>query len=118
IRDSRIKGTRLLAEALASCTSRPRLFLAASASGFYGDRGEELLDENASRGNGFLADVVADWETAGSAAIAAGIRTVNLRTGVVLSRYGGALKKMLPAFRLGVGGRLGDGRQYMSWIAL
>lgn len=118
IRDSRVVGTRLLAEALASLSSKPKLFLSASATGYYGDRGEELLDETASRGEGFLAELVEDWEAASLPAARVGIRTVNVRIGVVLARGGGALAKMLPVFRLGLGGKLGSGRQYMSWIAL
>lgn len=118
IRDSRVQGTRLLANALASLSAKPKFFLCASAGGYYGDRGDTELSEDASRGDGFLADVVVDWEAASQPAVAAGIRTVCLRTGVVLARNGGALKKMLPVFRLGLGGRLGSGRQYMSWIAL
>ena len=118
IRDSRIVGTKLLAETLASLTSPPRLFLCASATGYYGSRGDTILTDDGSLGTGFLAEVVAAWEEASRPATAAGIRTVNLRIGVVLAASGGALEKMLPAFKLGVGGKLGSGKQYMSWITL
>lgn len=118
IRDSRVQGTKLLAQALAGLTSPPALFLCASATGYYGSRGDAILTERDVGGTGFLAEVVAAWEEAGRPAAEAGIRTVNLRTGVVLAKKGGALKKMLPAFKLGIGGKLGDGAQYMSWITL
>jgi uncharacterized protein (TIGR01777 family) len=118
IRESRVAGTRLLAETLASLASRPNVLVCASATGFYGDRGEEWLDESSTPGRGYLAEVCHDWEAASAPAEAAGIRVVRLRFGIVLARQGGALAKMLPAFRLGLGGRLGDGRQYWSWIAL
>jgi uncharacterized protein len=116
IRDSRVAGTRALAQALARATKRPRVFLAASAIGYYGDRADEVLNEKSAPGTGFLADVCREWEAATQAAVDAGIRTAHLRTGVVLSAEGGALKKMLPPFRMGVGGRVGSGRQWMSWI--
>ncbi len=118
IRESRVAGTRLLAEALASLPSRPKVLVCASATGFYGDRGDEWLDESSPAGRGYLAEVCREWEAASAPAEGAGIRVVRLRFGIVLARQGGALAKMLPAFRLGLGGRLGDGRQYWSWIAL
>lgn len=118
IRTSRIDGTRLLSEAIASLQPRPSVFLSASAIGYYGDRGEQELDETSSPGEGFLADVCRQWEEMTKAATTAGIRTVRMRFGMVLASNGGALAKMLPAFRLGLGGRLGNGRQYVSWISL
>lgn len=118
IRDSRVRGTRLVAEALAKCERAPRVLIAASAIGFYGDRGEEELTEDSENGEGFLAEVCREWEEASRAAREDGIRVVNARIGVVLSKEGGALKKMLMPFRLGLGGRIGSGRQSMSWISL
>ena len=118
IRDSRIKGTGLIAGALARASSRPRTFVCASAIGYYGDRGDEQLTESSSPGSDFLADVCREWEAACEPARAAGIRTVNARIGVILSPEGGALKKMLPPFRMGLGGVMGNGRQYMSWVTL
>jgi len=118
IRDSRIQGTRLLAERLARLARKPAVLVCASAIGYYGHRGEEVLRESSPAGSGFLADLCREWEAASGAAASAGIRVVNLRTGLVLSRQGGALPRMLVPFRLGVGGRIGDGRQYMSWITL
>lgn len=118
IRDSRTGPTRLLAEACAARSDRPTVFISASATGLYGDRVDERLDESAASGSGFLAEVCQAWEAALTPATQAGIRTVALRTGVVLTRDGGALAKMLPAFRLGLGGRLGSGRQWFSWITL
>ena len=118
ILESRVKGTRLLAETLAREPSKPVVFCSASAIGYYGDRGNVTVDESSSRGNGFLADVCQQWEAATQPALDAGIRVVNLRLGVVLSPNGGALKSMLTPFRLGLGGVIGSGRQYLSWIAL
>ena len=118
ILDSRVKGTKLLSDALASLERPPKVMVCSSAIGYYGDRGEEELTEESSPGSGFLADVARRWEAACQPAAEAGIRIVNLRTGIVLSPAGGALAKMLTAFRLGAGGRLGSGHQYMSWIAL
>ncbi|MDA8062684.1 MAG: TIGR01777 family oxidoreductase [Actinomycetota bacterium] len=115
---SRTEGTTLIAETLARLDPRPRVLLSASAIGYYGDRDDELLGEEASSGSGFLADVCRQWEQATSAAEAAGIRTVHLRTGIVQAREGGALAKQLPIFSLGLGGRLGSGRQWVSWISL
>lgn len=118
IRDSRIEGTRLLSQALAGLEKPPKTFLVASAIGYYGNRGDEQLTEIAGPGKGFLSGVVRDWEQETQVAREAGIRTVNMRIGVVLSPNGGALKKMLLPFKLGLGGVMGDGQQYMSWIVL
>jgi len=118
IRDSRVHGTRLLADTLAKLPSPPKTLIVASAIGWYGDRGDEWLDERSRLGAGFLADVCREWEAAAQPAVEKGIRVVHLRFGVVLSAKGGALKKMLPPFRMGLGGRIGNGRQQMSWIAL
>jgi len=118
IRDSRVVGTELLASALAEVSPKPRVLVSASASGYYGARGDEALDETAAQGSGFLASVCGEWEAATSAARDAGIRVVHARIGVVLASGGGALAKMKMPFLLGVGGRIGDGSQYMSWITL
>jgi uncharacterized protein len=116
IRESRVLGTRNLATALAECETKPRILICASATGFYGDRGDEILHEESSGGGGFLADVCREWEDASRVAAEAGIRTVNMRTGLALSARGGALEKMLKPFKLGLGGRIGSGRQWWSWI--
>ena len=118
IRDSRVCSTKTLAEAMSRLVKPPRAFVVASAIGYYGDRGDENLIEASARGKGFLADVCGAWEGAAAAARAAAVRVVNLRIGVVLSPLGGALAQMLPPFRLGAGGPIGEGRQWMSWIAL
>jgi hypothetical protein len=118
ILQSRIQGTRLLAESLAGLSTPPEVLVSASAVGYYGDRGEELLDENSAPGTGFLPDVCREWENAAESASAEGIRVVTLRTGIVLSIAGGALPKMLPVFRMGLGGKIGSGRQFISWIVL
>lgn len=118
IKHSRIHGTRILSEALARARARPRLLVAGSAVGYYGSRGSELLSESSTPGTGFLAEVVIGWEAAAAAARDAGIPVATLRTGPVLSTNGGALAKMLPPFRMGLGGVVGPGRQYMSWIAM
>jgi len=121
VRDSRVQGTRTLSLAAAeSCrrTGMPRTFVAASAIGYYGNRGDELLTEQSPPGSDFLAHVCEEWEAATTPAADAGVRVVNLRIGVVLAGQGGALKAMLPAFRLGLGGPVGNGRQFWSWIAL
>ncbi|MHC4390555.1 MAG: TIGR01777 family oxidoreductase [Planctomycetota bacterium] len=118
IRDSRIEGTRLLSETLASLEQPPKVLVSASAIGFYGDRGEEALNEESEPGTGFLAEVCRDWERATKAAQEAGIRVAHARFGVILSPRGGALAKMLTPFRMGAGGRLGSGKQFMSWISL
>jgi uncharacterized protein len=116
IRESRVVGTRNLVEGLAKLTTQPRALVSASAVGFYGSRGDQLLDEAAGPGNDFLAEVCQAWEKESQAATEFGIRVVNIRTGVALGRQGGALKKMLLPFRLGLGGPLGNGRHWMSWI--
>jgi uncharacterized protein (TIGR01777 family) len=118
IRDSRIHGTRALVNTVIGLTAPPKAFICASAIGYYGDRGDELLTEDSRSGSGFLADVCRSWEAAAEPAARQGIRVVNLRFGVILSPRGGALAKMLTPFRLGAGGRVGDGQQYMSWVAL
>lgn len=118
IRDSRIEGTRTLARALAGLKRRPSVFVSGSAIGFYGDTGDVAVDESAPRGEGFLAELCLDWEAAARPAADAGIRVVHPRTGLVFAREGGLLGKVLPLFRLGLGGRLGTGRQWMSWISL
>jgi uncharacterized protein len=115
---SRVESTRALVGVLAELRQPPKTLLAASAIGIYGNRGDELLDERAAPGKGFLADLCQEWEAAARPAVGAGIRVVHLRLGVVLGRRAGALGKMLPLFRLGLGGRLGSGRQWMSWIGL
>ena len=118
IRNSRVEGTRSLCDALAQRDHPPRVVVSASAIGFYGDRGDQLLDEQSSPGNGFLPEVVQVWEQATRPASQRGIRVVCLRFGMILSRHGGALAKMLRPFRFGLGGCLGNGRQYWSWVAL
>jgi uncharacterized protein len=118
IRDSRVKGTHLLCEALAHLTRPPKVVVCASGIGFYGDRGAEVLTEGSPPGASFLARVCQAWETAAQPAHKRGIRVVHLRLGMVLSPAGGALAKILPPYRLGLGGILGHGCQYMSWIAL
>jgi uncharacterized protein (TIGR01777 family) len=115
IRTSRIEGTRSIVRGVLLAGLRPPVLVCASATGFYGDRGEDELTESAEKGTGFLADVTAEWEAASRDAVRAGIRVVNLRSGVVLGKSG-ALQKMLTPFRLGVGGPIGSGRQWMPWI--
>ena len=115
IRESRVEGTRRF---IAALPAPPRVFICSSAVGFYGSRGDEILTETSAPGTGFLANLCAEWERAADEAQALGARVVKLRTGVVLGPEGGALQKMLPAFRLGVGGRLASGRQWMPWIHL
>lgn len=117
IRESRVQGTRTIAEACARLTPRPEVLVCASAVGIYGSRGDEWLDESSALGDDFLADVGREWEAAAQPARDAGIRVVHLRIGVVLNPGGGALAKMVTPFLAGVGGRLGDGRQWMSWIS-
>ena len=114
--DSRVQGTRHLAEALAEAPQRPPVLITGSATGFYGSRGEEILTEDSALGQGFLPEVCREWEAAAEPAEEAGIRTTQMRIGVVLSPTGGALQRMLLPFRLGLGGRIGDGRQWWSWI--
>ncbi|MDT0264897.1 TIGR01777 family oxidoreductase [Streptomyces sp. DSM 44915] len=118
VRDSRVLGTTAVAEAIAAQTTPPRVFLCGSAIGYYGDTGDRPVDEDAAAGQGFLADVCQDWEGAAEAARRAGVRTVHLRTGLVASRKGGAWARLFPIFRAGVGGRLGNGRQYWSVISI
>lgn len=118
ILDSRTQGTSHLAEAAAKAAQRPRVFISASAVGYYGDRGDEILRENSPSGGGFAAEICRQWEAATQLAANAGIRTAQMRLGVVMSADGGALPKMLPPFRLGLGGRLGSGRQWWSWVAV
>jgi len=118
IRDSRVLGTKLVAGALAKLSPMPRVLVSASATGYYGACGDEALDESAPQGSGFLASVCGAWEAAASDAREAGIRVVHPRIGVVLARHGGVLAKMKVPFLLGMGGRIADGSQYMSWITL
>ena len=116
IRESRAKGTWNLSEALANAEEKPRVFICGSAVGYYGDRGDELLREDSTPGKGFLSEVCQEWEEATMTAVQADIRTAHIRTGMVLSADGGALKAMLMPFKVGLGGRIGSGRQWMSWI--
>ena len=117
--DSRVQGTTVLSQALADLGGEgPRVLVSGSAIGFYGDRGDEEVDEASPAGDGFLADICRAWEEATAPAEEAGVHVAHIRTGIVLSRHGGALKKMLPLFKLGAGGRFGKGRQWMSWISI
>lgn len=117
--DSRVDGTTLMAETIAGLAGAgPSVLLSGSAIGFYGDRGDEIVDEQSDAGDGFLAEICRRWEAGTAAAEAAGVRVAHLRTGIVLSADGGALSKMLPLFKLGLGGRFGSGRQWMSWISI
>jgi uncharacterized protein (TIGR01777 family) len=118
IRESRTKGTKLLSDALANLSQPPKTLISASAIGYYGDRGDELLTEASLPGKDFLADVCVEWEKATEHARAKGVRVVNTRFGIILDKEGGALAKMLTPFRMGIGGRIGAGKQWMSWIAL
>jgi uncharacterized protein (TIGR01777 family) len=118
IRESRVRGTELVARTIAALDRRPRVLLSGSAIGIYGDRGDEPVDEESALGSDFLAGVTREWEAASVAAADAGVRVVLLRSGIVLSPKGGALERLLLPFRLGVGGPIGNGRQWMSWIAL
>lgn len=118
ILDSRVEGTGLLARTLADLSRPPSVLVSQSGAGFYGDRGEDVLTEDSPRGTGFLSDVVVAWEAAAGPAREAGIRVVHPRSGQVLSPDGGSLARLLPLFRLGLGGRLGSGRQWWSWISL
>lgn len=118
LRDSRVKGTRLLAETLVRLAHPPGVLVSASAIGYYGDRGDEVLTEDSPPGTGFLPETCREWEAAAQLAAAQGIRVVNLRSGMILAATGGALARMLPPFKLGVGGVVGSGRQYVSWITL
>ncbi len=116
IRESRVIGTQHLAEAIAKAPNPPRLFISASAIGYYGNRGDEIMSEESPSGTGFLPQVCREWEAACAPAVRAGIRTVNIRIGLVLSPAGGTLRALLPNFRMGLGGRMGTGRQWWSWI--
>src|SRR6267142_2195671 len=118
IRESRVKGTKLLGDALANLSNPPRTLVSASAIGYYGNRGNEVLTEGSAPGDGFLPEVCVEWEKATALATEKGIRVVNTRFGVILAVNGGALAKMLPPFRLGLGGKIGSGKQWMSWIAI
>lgn len=118
IRESRINGTHLLSEAIAKLSPKPRVFICASATGIYGDRDNEVLDEQSESGGGFLAGVCREWEMATGPASQAGVRVVNLRIGPILAREGGMLAKLLTPFKMGMGGKVGSGRQYISWIAI
>jgi uncharacterized protein len=118
LRSSRIESTSNLVSAMAACEPRPEVLICASAIGYYGETGDRGVDETAPPGTGFLAELVRDWEAATAPATEAGIRAVNLRSGLVLSRDGGLLGQLLPPFRLGFGARIGSGQQYMSWISL
>jgi len=118
ILESRTNGTALLANTMAALATKPQVFISGSAIGIYGARADEELSETATIGNGFLADVCRDWEAAAEPATAAGIRTVFIRTGIVLSPEGGALKKQLPLFKLFLGGKFGNGKQWQSWISI
>jgi uncharacterized protein (TIGR01777 family) len=118
IRESRVKGTKLLSDALANLARSPKTLISASAVGYYGNRGDELLTETSSPGDDFLAGVCVEWENATAHAAEKGIRVVNTRFGVILDSEGGALAKMLTPFRMGLGGKIGSGKQWMSWIAL
>lgn len=116
--DSRVKGTTLLAETLAAMATPPQVLVSGSAIGYYGERGDTVLTEQSGPGQGFLAELCLQWEGATAAAEAAGVRVAHVRTGVVLSASGGALGKMLPLFKFGLGGKMGSGRAYWSWISL
>jgi uncharacterized protein (TIGR01777 family) len=118
IRDSRVNGTRTVVEAISRLKDRPKVLIAASAIGFYGDRGDDEMTESSTAGDTFLADVSREWESEARRAEDAGVRTVLLRTGIVLSKDGGALATMLLPFKMGVGGVVGSGKQWMSWISL
>jgi uncharacterized protein (TIGR01777 family) len=118
VRETRVLATRALVEGLAAREARPRALIQASGTGFYGDRGDDILTEASSSGTGFLAEICREWEAEAEKARALGVRVVVLRTGVVLARAGGFLAKILPPFRLGVGGHVGTGKQWLPWIHL
>jgi uncharacterized protein (TIGR01777 family) len=118
IHDSRVNGSHLISETIAKLKKKPKVFLCASATGIYGDRDDEALDEESDSGGGFLAGVCREWEQATEPAAAAGIRTVNLRFGPILAREGGMLAKLLTPFKMGMGGKVGSGKQYISWVAI
>src|SRR6266404_5742878 len=118
IHDSRVNGTHLLSDAMTRLKQPPKAFLCASATGIYGDRGDEILDEQSDSGGGFLAGVCREWEQATEPADTAGVRTVNLRFGPILAREGGMLAKLLTPFKMGMRGKVGSGKQYISWVAI
>jgi uncharacterized protein (TIGR01777 family) len=118
IHDSRVNGTHLISEAIAKLDPKPRTFLCASATGFYGDRPDETVTEQSDSGGGFLAGVCREWEKATEPASNAGVRVVNLRFGPVLAAHGGMMEKMLTPFKMGLGGKIGSGKQYISWVAI
>ena len=118
ILESRVAGTRLLSNTLAKLKNKPKVLISGSAVGFYGDSGDRIVDESSNPGSGFLAEVCQEWERATQPAFDAGIRTVTIRTGMVLSSLGGALQKMIFPFRMGFGGIVGNGQQYMSWVSI
>src|ERR1043166_6713010 len=118
IHDSRVNGTHLLSEGIAKRTQKPRVFVCASATGIYGDRGDETLDEQSESGGGFLAGVCREWEKATEPAHRAGVRVVNFRFGPILARAGGMLEKMLTPFKMGLGGKIGSGKQFISWVGI
>jgi uncharacterized protein (TIGR01777 family) len=118
IRDSRVHGTRTMIEAFAKLENKPEVFISASAIGFYGDRGDDEMTETSSAGDTFLSEVAKEWESEARRAEDMGIRTVLLRNGIVLSKDGGALGTMITPFKLGVGGVIGSGKQWMSWVSL
>jgi len=118
ILDSRVRGTTMIAKSIAAAVNKPRVFVSASGAGYYGHRKDEILTEESSGGLGFLASLAKEWERATRPAEQAGVRTVMLRTGVVLSGRGGALQAMLPSFRMGMGGKVANGKQYWPWITL
>src|SRR5438128_10911288 len=118
IRDSRVNGTHLLSEAIAKMNSKPKAFICASATGIYGDRDDEVLNEQSESGGGFLAGVCREWEKATEPASKAGVRVVNLRFGPILAAEGGMMAKMLMPFKMGMGGKVGSGKQYISWVAI
>jgi len=118
IHDSRVHGTHLISEAIARLKAKPQVFLCASATGIYGDRPDETLDEHSESGGGFLAGVCREWEKATEPASQAGVRVVNLRLGPVLAPRGGMMEKMLTPFKMGLGGKIGSGKQYISWVSI
>src|SRR5262249_58208475 len=118
IRGGRVIGTHLLGEAIAKMEEKARVVVCASATGIYGDRGDELLDEQSESGGGFLAGVCREWEKATEPACRAGVHVVNLRFGPILARAGGILEKMLTPFKMGLGGKIGSGKQYISWVGI
>jgi uncharacterized protein len=118
ILDSRVRGTEMIAKSIAAARVKPKVLVSASGAGYYGHRKDEVMTEDSPSGRGFLAELAIEWERANRPAQAAGVRTVILRIGVVLSKRGGALPAMLPSFRMGLGGKIGNGKQYWPWITL